>query len=365
MRKRHTIVLLIAGTVLLAGCQKTGPFGGESAISFKAVSNVGTKTAYSGVETEEGSRKYERIDWKQGDLIRVWSDVAVHRYNKEQHWSDYIVTADGIANKRISTASLAAQNLNNVPGDGTGNGLVWGPIGSYTFHAVYPAQEIVASTNGREVTTSCVIPDTQQITFVKGIGKPDMSHAYMEATATATTTIEGEGVPVTLPFKPAFTVFEITLRSASETLYLDSFSIQSEGGSPIAGKFSIDFNGASDIYSPSGVAGETQSQVTVPLNDTELTSSADLKFTVFTLPETFSDLSITFNVKTDPSDTDYTSRTLQLKQDDAYIQFLQCAKHRIYGLALSAETWEIITVTGEDIFWDTEAWGEDIVWDAN
>ena len=361
MRKRDTIVLLMAGIVLLAGCQKTGPFGGKSAVSFTAVSKVGTKTAYSGVETEEGSRKYERIDWKQGDLIRVWSDVAVHRYNKEQHWSDYIVTADGIANKRISTASLAAQNLNNVPGDGTGNGLVWGPIGSYTFHAVYPAQEIVASTNGREVTTSCVIPDTQQITFVKGIGKPDMSHAYMEATATATTTIEGEGVPVTLPFKPAFTAFEITLRSASETLYLDSFSIQSEGGSPVAGSFSIVFGHATDLFQP--VSGSTQSQVTIPLNDTELSATADLKFTVLALPETFSDLSITFNVKTDPTATTYLPRTLQLKQDGEYIRFGQCIKHRLYGLALSAETWKVLAITGEDLEWDEEVWGENIIWE--
>ncbi len=362
MRKIHTIVLLIAGSVLLAGCQKTGPFGGESAIRFKAVSNVGTKTAYSGAETEESGHKYERIDWKQGDLIRVWSNVAVHRYNQNQHWSDYIVTADGIADNRTSTASLAAQNLNNVPGNGTGNGLVWDAAGDYTFYGLYPSGD---NADGASGVFNCEIPSDQNPVFDSGVGSPDMSYAYMASKASVTTNVDGEGVPVTLRFDPAFTAFQISLRSAEETLYLGSFSIQSEGGSPIAGKFSIDLNGASDIYSPSGVAGETQSQVTVPLNDTELTSSADLKFTVFTLPETFSDLSITFNVKTDPSDTDYTSRTLQLKQDDAYIQFLQCAKHRIYGLALSAETWEIITVTGEDIFWDTEAWGEDIVWDAN
>lgn len=361
MRKRDTIVLLMAGIVLLAGCQKTGPFGGKSAVSFTAVSDVGTKTAYSGAETEEGGRKYERIDWRQGDLIRVWSDVATHRYNQNQHWSDYIVTADGIANKRISTASLAAQNLNNVPGDGTGNGLVWGPVGKYTFHAVYPAQEIVASSDGSSVATSCLISDVQEITFTDGVGAPDMSRAYMEATATATTRVEGEGVPVNLPFKPAFTAFEITLRSASETLYLDSFSIQSEGGSPVAGAFSIVFTDARDLFQP--VAGRTQSQITVPLNDKELGATADLKFTVLALPETFSDLSITFNVKTDPTATEYTSRTLQLKQDGEYIQFLQCVKHRLYGLALSAETWKVLAITGEDLEWDEEVWGENIFWE--
>ena len=140
MKKIVIIALLAAGTFLLAGCQKGLFDGDKSSVRFTAVSSeVGTKTAYSNDVTTVDGKKYERIDWKKDDKIRIWSDVAVHRYNEDQHWADYIITADGTPHGRYSSASLAEQNMNNVPGDGTGNGLVWDAAGDYCFFALYPA----------------------------------------------------------------------------------------------------------------------------------------------------------------------------------------------------------------------------------
>ena len=358
MKKNIIIILLTAATLILTGCQKIGPFenGNKSTVNFSVVSsNVGTKTAYGETIYTSGEKKYESINWKAGDNIRIWSDVAVHRTIPDQHWSNYQVAADGTPDQTIAwynNATLANE---------ADNGLAWGATGEYKFHAVYPAQGISADGS----TTDCTIPSAQTPTFTGGVGKPDMSYAFMTASATATTSVAGEGADVILQFYPAFTAFEITLRSKEETIYLDSFSIQSEGGSPIAGAFTVEFDNAIDKYTPSSETGATQSQITVALNNAELTTTADFKFTVLALPETFNDLSITFNVKKNASDTEIISRTLKLMNaaKTQYVTFTQCDKHRIYGLALTAESWKVITVTGEDVEWDEELLGEDVLWD--
>lgn len=362
MKKNIIIILLAAGSLLLAGCQKTGLYD-RGAVTFKAVSSVGTKTSYSGEDVTVGGKKYERLDWMQNDLIRIYSDAALTAEGDD--WSDYVVTAAGVANGRYSTASIAAQNLSNS----SDNGLLWGDAGDYNFYGIYPSGSYARGHQG--IFQGVSIPAAQTPTFTEGVGAPDMSLAYMTAMESVTTRVDGEGVPVKLSFYPAFTAFQITLRSAAETLYLGSFSIQSDGDSPMAGLFNIDLNDTNDMYVPDNGAGETQSQITVDLNDRELTTEEDLTFTVFALPETYNDLSITFNVKQDLTDASYISRTLKLKTAGAtgtYVTFPQCAKHRIYGLALSAEDWDILTVVCDDIDWDDEYTGpvvipESVSWD--
>ena len=360
MKKTALFLLLAAGTLALAGCQKAGLLNGESAIRFAAVSSsAGTKTAYSGSETADGSKYFERIDWKAGDKIRIWSDVATHRSVSGQHWADYKIAADGTQGAG-SASDPAYYSHASLVNDGA-NGLVWGAATDYTFRAIYPARAI--SSDATSVTAACSIPASQTVTIASGVGAPDMSYAFMDGTGTTTTSSAGQGNPVTLLFSPAFTAFEITLRSKDQTLYLGSFSIQSDGGSPVAGDFTIDFGSATDKYVPSSTAGATQSQITVPLGDVALTSTADFKFTVLALPEALGDLSITFNAKDDPTATTYTARTLKLQKSGAYIPFAACAKHRIYGLALDVETWTILTVNGDNLNWDEETVPEAIIWD--
>ena len=66
--------LVLAGMVLLVGCQKDGTrSGNDKMIRFTAGLNPpATRTAYSG----EVTGGFERIDWVNGDLIRIWSDKA-------------------------------------------------------------------------------------------------------------------------------------------------------------------------------------------------------------------------------------------------------------------------------------------------
>ena len=85
MKKTAFSFLLLAGILLLAGCQKEARIGGKDAIQFSA-STPGTKTVYSGDQTGAKEGIYW-IGWddvaNQGDIIRIYSNKAVHRYNKD------------------------------------------------------------------------------------------------------------------------------------------------------------------------------------------------------------------------------------------------------------------------------------------
>lgn len=72
MKKARILFLLLAGVLLLAGCQKEGKIGGKDAIRFTASSNPGTKTEYTGVY--DGG--IERIYWNMDDPIRIFTSKA-------------------------------------------------------------------------------------------------------------------------------------------------------------------------------------------------------------------------------------------------------------------------------------------------
>ncbi len=339
MKKNVIIVLLVAGAVLLAGCQKGLFDGDKSSVRFTAVSSeVGTKTAYSGDVTTVDGKKYERINWKKNDVIRIWSDVAVHRYNEDQHWSDYIITADGTPHGRYSSASLAEMNMNNVPGDGTGNGLVWDAAGDYQFFAKYPAPES-ETVDGSGGVIPCYLPKAQNQTFTAGIGKPDMKLAYMTAAAKVKTEKDGEGTNVGLEFEPAFTAFEISIRSAGEAIGLTSFEMKS-ATKALTGQYDVKYTAGTSGYTKEIVpqtTGNTNS-VYVSLANQEAPAAStgrDLQFTVFAIPQDYNDLSISF------TNLDNITRTLQLKYSSTAAQhagegitFAAGHKHRIYGLVL-------------------------------
>ena len=336
MKKNVIIVLLAAGAILLAGCQKGLFDRDKSSVRFTAVSSeVGTKTAYSGDVTTQGNKKYERIDWKANDVIRIWSDNAVHRYT-HQHWSDYIVTADGTPHGRYSSASLAEANMNNVPGDGTGNGLVWLKHGDYQFFALYPAPAS-ESVDGSEGVLPCSIPKVQTQSFTAGVAAPNMKLAFMTAAAKVTTEVDEEGVDVGLEFEPAFSAFEISIRSAGDAIGLTSFEMKS-ASKPLTGDFSVKYTAGTDGYNKEIVAPTTGDGIYVSLTGQEAPAASqgkDLTFTVFAIPKDYDDLSISFTT------SGGITRTLQLKYSATAeghtgegITFAAGLKHRLYGLVL-------------------------------
>ncbi len=276
MKKARILFLLLAGVLLLAGCQKEGKIGGKDAIRFTASSNPGTKTAYSG-DVVNG---YERIEWNMGDKNRIYSNVAEHRYHEGQHWADYQIT-EIVSNTGINSKA----NIDNVPGDGHGNGLVWGDLD--------------------------------------------------------------------LPFSPEFTAFSFDLKSKDREITVTKFELLSEE-TPIAGPFTVSYNGGKSYC----FSGATDKVVTLAFESgTTISTTQNLKFTVFALPRDLSKLSIRFTILSDdPNETQTHTLKLAKKTGETltYMDFPACGKYNFEGIQMEGSwSFKTITLNGQVMEWKT------------
>ena len=130
--KKHVLIfgLMALGAIILSGCQNEELMDNVGQpVKFTAASGydngIATRTAYSS-EYFGDSPMYERIDWVQNDLIRIYSPQA--QTAAGEFYSDYKVT-DVTPNGRYSEAEVIQL---------TGNGLEWAS-GENTFYALYPA----------------------------------------------------------------------------------------------------------------------------------------------------------------------------------------------------------------------------------
>lgn len=377
MKSKYILLLLAAaGALSLAGCQKTGLFGtGGGEIRFSATASpAGTKTEYGNVVNgENGLPIWQSIDWTADDQIRIYSDNAVRRVGYEQgetdlsklyHWADYSLTniKKGTANDQAGWSSAELVNESN---DGTGdyydqekvgeayhvgNGLFW-PDNTTTanFYAIYPKpvpamggeeDEGVGTVDGANGKLNGWI-DFSQRPLVDG----DLEHfGYMTAigsarkgediTYTITKPATDAKTNVALNFYPAFTAFEISIRSAGDAIALSEFKLVSDNGQKLAGDFYVQYTNGTPTYH---CEAADKTEIVVDLQNKVAPAASenkDLTFTVLALPQDFSNLHVEFTKST--GDT----RKLALKKADSetatgeYITFTKCRKHRIYGLAL-------------------------------
>lgn len=330
----------------LTGCQKEKWLGGKDAIRF-AVGAPGSKAAYSGIVTDGK----ERIDWAEGDVIRIYSDKSKHRIVENRYWSDYV-----IKNPRTN-ASNAAESLadiDNVPGDGTGNGLVWNAPDTYHFYAVYPSNASSDALGPHNGEISLDIPETQAFSVKGNVSQ----YGFMTAFQSMTTTVEGEGGVVNLPFDPAFTAFEISIRSAGEAVGLKEFRLYSGAGdgtgNTLSGKYTVKYAAdGTKTFVASSDADEIFDYISVNLTGQVAPATPEdptaekqyLTFTVLAMPLAQNNLSVSFTTSQD------VTRSLPLKYSTGgFVPFAAGQKHKIYGLALP--NGELLISVG------TDPWGE-------
>lgn len=338
---RHYLIaaVLLAGAALLSqGCDTNiiGLNSGSKVVFGASSAASATKTSYSGV-VDNG---YERIDWKGGDVIRIYSPEATVGTGSNVHWADYTV----IENSIVGSGHRSTAKLQNLAG---ANGLEWDYTHqTNTFYAVYPSSGVAEGeglVDGAQGILVGNIPAQQSQTE-----SGDMKYAYMFAKKTVS---PGSNVP--LEFEPAFTTFEFTFHSEIDPLYLGSFTISS-ASKAMAGEFKVNCNGTNLEYD---CTDSDQKSITVPLNDVLLPTeeSNSLILTILSFPqEMYDDLTIEFNIKTSASETTYQPRTLELKKANGHaVEFAGRAKHRIKGVALNANIWnfETITLEGNVIDW--------------
>ena len=287
-----------------------------------------TKTVYSG----SVGAGWERIDWKTGDVIRIYGDLATCNNDNNYHWADYQlsdISSPSVQNSKASTLSVVHP---------TRGGLSWEGDGTYQFYSIYPAPSGDEATPGTVRGTSgtpfaCSIPAAQigSATTVTAIASganttvyyPSMANAYLVAHDA-----QSKGNDITLNFEPAYTAFHISAGAgvAPETAkVIKSVTLTST---------STALNGAYTAYYDSG--WNSDGNYTIPVGE-------KVEFVIFALPQVLTDLTLTFTLSDD------STRSLKLMKNAAdagtnaagYINFAPCKKHYISGLLIPNSTWSV------------------------
>ena len=366
MRKSITSILtvLVATALLLTGCDPILPSGGKS-VKFTATSRsqVTTKTAYSG--NIDAETKREAIYWDGNDKIRIYSSDT-----------EVVATPNGTDYAEYSLEVSATPTHANLVNDAS-NGLAWKQSGEVTFYAVYPP-----STSGSTVGIFDMgIPTTQAY---KVPTETVMDHAYM----LAKNKLSGMN-DVSLNFYPAFTAFQINLKSLDDELtlkefrifYLDPNDLENEDdirlSGPYWGGIDADNNMSflrypyNDEFSSSFVDPDYDdfSQVRVAFTKgTKVTSGTNgtaVNFTLFTLPfmggitgdpilsltNLWLEVSFWKNDEDGNPTGDLIIKKLALKQNDEFYQFDACKKYRINGLAVDGGSKWKLDIDGQVLPW--------------
>lgn len=250
MKSATLTVVAAFAALLLSGCGKDSIFSSKSEIRFTAESGLDTKVAYSGETYNVGDRNIERIDWKDGDQVRIWSDKA-------RAWvrggSD-----DASAVYKVINTSITAQNQLSRAGievlESTDKGgLQWGEDGTYYFLGMYPASladefatmlthqtfgsfPVTFSTAQRHLQTG----DLQNtVNNSNPVATKMSTHGYHVAMTKVSKTSSSQNV--LLSFEPYFTAFEFRIVDAEKKgLKLHEFVLESN--KDLAGKDTYTIN---------------------------------------------------------------------------------------------------------------------------
>ena len=317
MKKIIIIASLIGGSLLLAGCQKEFGKGGEVRFVASSVAGPQTRAEYSGEGTtnSDGLLTWERINWVSGDQLRIWSDGA--KTQSAANYSDYKVSDVNIKAGDPTRSQAKVQNAGS-------NGLTWNGVESACgFWAVYPAS--MAGTGTGKTVSSLSISASQRPS--DGLTKAPMVAAV-------------EGVApnkaVTLEFYPAFTAFEITLASEDVDIALKSVALTSTS-TALSGSYTATIApGGETTYDCTSTTKRVD--YTFP-SGTSISKTHSETFTILAIPQVLKDLTLEFNVEIGGVAV---TRKLALKQNNNFISFNACSKHRIYGLAMpGGDLWQL------------------------
>ena len=372
-----SLTLLAATALLLVGCNPILPSEGNK-VKFKAhsKSQPATKTAYAGYDAASTGSSHEDIYWSKGDDIRIYSGNTA-------------VVTPAFANYELVISNDKTRATLQNPAEAP-NGLAWvtDPAqgnDDVTFYAVYPP-----STQGSESGWFTMSIPSEQ-TFATPTGT-DMTHAYMLAQNTLTRSQFNS--EVSLEFYPAFTAFQINLKSKDDELTLKKFRIYSEDNH-LAGDYygklkavntseaenecfafntdkslRMDFAYCSDnLQNEVFVEFPYYETETETQKNTKISPTSAVDFTLLALPYGIVNSTETYDTKPYLTnlwlevtflneDGEEVKKKLALKQTTtnedvtttAFLKFASCKKYRINGLAVDGGSkWRLQV---DDLSWD-------------
>ena len=402
MKRTTTIMMLLAGVmVVLAGCQEPLDTTKGSGMKIKISSmssDLSTKTAYSGAITNGR----ERIDWKEGDKVRIFSEdisqvanaVSVKPnggYNyaegEAKYYHDYTIASNGTARDGYKSDS-------SLQDEGEGKGLVWvdEPTATATVYGIYPTGESIRTSDDRlrgfsglTITAPALTWSTRSTTATVGgssvartakIGTPTdsyMQSAYMVAAPTKFVNQKDEDTGISFPtvnleFYPIFNAFEFELYGEKDNpITVNSLTLSSTT-SNLTGDYAFDYRNRNDVQTTywnngplvggvdlnSGDAAGRSKEVTVSFpNGTVISANDTVRFTILTLPPAdgspLTNLTLTVNYGNSGN-----TKTKSLKLNNQVstsnpqgtpISFPAFHKARIKGLAMEGDEWVLNIMT--------------------
>lgn len=366
------IMWAASALVLLAGCQKT-PQSGQI-VRFTAVSQPAalTKVQYTG----ELSGTTERIDWKQGDAIRIYSSGATASNDPGYVWADYAVTADGTASGAYSQAEISVTSSQG--------GLTWG-TSTNTFYAIYPspgtadAAATVKGTSGAPFSGS--IPAAQSGTAISVKDLSDQSASinvyYPSAPAyhLAYNSLTEPAAEAALDFSPAYTAFHISAghNGTDPAITVKSVTLKAASGNAVAGDFTAYRSGSTWTFGCPAYASGSNDAVTFSFAAGSYpvlnSSTSKLELVLYALPQDLTNLTLDFLVDVAGEGTDL-HRKLDLKMAAAgayhghtysagdWLIFNKCNKSYIKGLLIPGSTWTIDGFTEIKMQESVADWGD-------
>ena len=300
------IFLVAIGIVcLMASCSKdsttelqTNPMvGQEVQFSPNQDLNLQTRTVYG---DKDVTNNLYPIYWVNGDKVLVYGSTCAVKQ------AEYAVSVD-----------LVNQNWADALNKTGAAGVQWGESTTSNFLAIYPSS---AATITSDTEATATIRSTQNNVFepvystdgktiVGWKGHPFASKAVEKTMVDGIMYARTEGArsdldtdgdetvgEVDLRFKPFTTVLKFKLKGVdvqnndNATVYVQSITVTSPNGSPIAGEFDLAVSGSGKDATATAEAGNTTSN-TITLNTIlaggsyiPLTENVPIEFDVFTLP---------------------------------------------------------------------------------
>lgn len=313
-----------------------------------------SRTVYTGVTYDYNGKKYERIDWIDGDKIEIYSAEASNGPSAHYNITSF-TTGDetaGDTGKGSDYAYLERQG---------GSALQWNGDGDHTFYAMYPStsmfvredntiptveQGIKLDKSGNNIVVKGTVPTSQsgEITVSNGnyTIAPNMKYAYMVAKTTANRI---DNPNVGLSFVPIVTAVEIEMIVPENTeqnvhdVLIGEIQVTGKG---IAGDFTADLTSTwTNGYPTCTNVGDGQGtiQISTWMNGQplKLTEGKSVKFTVFMRPGAdYSNLTIGYS----PTGSGYIRKNLYGKDSNGNptdaVVIPQNLKTRIKNLHLPA-----------------------------
>lgn len=258
-----------------------------------------TRTVYSGNRYTVDGTTYERIEWENGDAVKIYCETAS---NKQE--ADYLVNVENaVTSNQVHTASLQSHSENS--------GIQWNGDGEHEFYAIYPSPTMPNRADSKTdlegkvnltyadgvATITGVIPTSQspiEIAENKSIydddnetatrtatrwAKPDMRYSYMVARNTASPEDEG----VSLSFTAFSTALEIDIIPQDDLTIREVTIISSETN--ITGNFTCEINEDGLPETETLTVTNGSKNLTIPLGSgVTLKAGQSLRVTALMLP---------------------------------------------------------------------------------